>query len=205
VALRLSCVSIAATYDVPNLAPWGSHPLLDPNYSSGDVRIRHDGVTLSRLAKTKIVADWDTALQNLRVCNRTAKYRQDSLNCGECEKCTRTMLALLAIGALKRTRAFPRDDVSEDMASNVWINDAYEASCYRDVIAPLREKGRLDLVRGISRAIARYHGEKDWKDRLARFDRTYLGGNIVRFKRRFSSKPHAVRSSIALFPQEPPR
>jgi hypothetical protein len=62
-ARRLTVVSIAADYDIPNQRPHGSHPLLDPYYSSSDLRIRHDGIALSRFAKTKLVAEWDVALQ----------------------------------------------------------------------------------------------------------------------------------------------
>jgi hypothetical protein len=180
---RFTVVSIAATFDVPNLGPWGSHPLLDPNYSSSDLRIRHEGVVLSRLAKTKVVADWEVAFQNVRVCNKIESYRRGMLNCGRCEKCIRTMLALIALGVLNRTRAFPLDDVSESVARSVWINDVYEESCYRELLVPLAEKGRGDLVNGVNRAIDRHHRKVDWKTRIARVDRTYLKGNLSRLKR----------------------
>jgi len=180
---RLTVVSIAATFDVPNLGPWGSHPLLDPNYSTSDLRIRHEGIVLSRLAKTKVVADWEVAFQNVRVCNKIESYRLGRLNCGECEKCVRTMLAFVALGILNRTRAFPLDDLSERMAGSVRINDPYEESCYRELLAPLGERGRNDLVDGIRRAIDRYHRKVDWKTRIARLDRTYLKGKLSRLKK----------------------
>jgi len=180
---RLTTVSIAATFDIPNIGPWGSHPLLDPNFSSSDVRIRHEGVELSRLAKTRVVTNWDVGLQSIRVCNKTQYYQPGKLNCGDCEKCVRTMLALLAVGVLNRTRAFPINDISEEQAAAVWINDPYEESCYRDLIEPLTDNGRLDLVRGIKRAINRYHGKVDLKTRIAGFDRNYLGGNLRKVRR----------------------
>ena len=59
-APRLSVASIASTYDFANLEPWGSHPLLDPLYSSSNLKIRHENAALSRLEKTKLVGEWDT-------------------------------------------------------------------------------------------------------------------------------------------------
>ena len=65
-ARRLTVVSIAGTFDLSSLEPWGSHPLLDPNYSSSDLRVRHDGIALSRLEKTRLAAGWDVTLQHLK-------------------------------------------------------------------------------------------------------------------------------------------
>ena len=50
-APRLSVASIASTYDFANLEPWGSHPLLDPLYSTTNLQIRHENAALSRLDK----------------------------------------------------------------------------------------------------------------------------------------------------------
>lgn len=184
---RLTSVTIAATYDIANLGPWGSHPLLDPNFGSSDLQIHHDGAALSRLAKTKLVADWDVALRHLRVCNKTEQYRPGLLNCGECEKCVRTMLALYALDALDKTPVFAHPDLSEDKVAAVWINDPYEESCYRDVIGPLEKRGRHDLVRGIRRAITRRREPDNLRSRLVRFDRAHLHSNLARFKRLITS------------------
>lgn len=189
-ARRLTLVSISASDSIPTLSlvnrqffrPNGSHPLIDPNYSSCDLRIRHDGVTLSRLAKTKLVADWDAALQNIKVCGPNWPGE----NCGRCEKCVRTMLALLALGVLDKTNAFPEDDVSEELLSKISIkkpivkNDYTVRDDYLELIPPLAEKGRHDLVRIIKRKLARRPG---WKKRIKQFDGKSLNGNLVRFKR----------------------
>jgi hypothetical protein len=49
------------------------------------------------------VAASDEALATLRVCT---KLPQGLVNCGHCEKCIRTMLSLLAVGALERCPTF---------------------------------------------------------------------------------------------------
>jgi hypothetical protein len=48
-APRLDRVEIAVSFDLPNRVPCGSHPMLDPEYGSFDVRIRHRDVELSRI------------------------------------------------------------------------------------------------------------------------------------------------------------
>lgn len=168
----LTAVTIPSSFDISYLYPYGSHPFLDPNYSSGDLRIRHDSVILSRLAKTKLVADWDVALQNLRVCDRDPKLMKPGvLNCGQCEKCLRTMTALLALGMLDKTRAFAEVDVSEELLlAKAYIKiPPYAESSYQELIAPLIAKGHYDLARGIKRLINRYHN----KQRLKRIKKTF--------------------------------
>jgi len=184
---RLTGVSIGATYDLENLAPWGSHPLLDSNFSSHELRVRHDGLRLSRLEKTRLLAGWDVALNHMRVCNKSETYRADQLNCGRCEKCLRTKLALISVGALSRSRAFADDDVSEEAAAEIAIGDQYVASCYPELVRPLRSAGREDLARGIERALARYRGETGLFGPLKRLDRAYFNDGIRKIKRHIAS------------------
>jgi hypothetical protein len=203
-ARRLTSVSIPATSDMPNLHPYGSHPLLDPNYSSSDLQIRHDGILLSRLDKTKLIAEWDVALQNLRVCNSPRKIKSGALNCGQCEKCLRTKLALLALGKLDKTRAFARTGVSNAaLLDKLYIKNraskSYQESCYRELIAPLTQQGHHDLARRVERFISRSRTIdkrnvrkqliRDGKDRLKRIDRKFLNGSIRKFFRTIGMHP----------------
>ena len=175
---RLTTVSIASTYDLANLAPWGSHPLIDHHFSSSTLHIRHEDAVLSRLAKTKLVAEWDAAFKHLRVCNEKDSYREGNYNCGKCEKCVRTMTALLALGWLERVPTFKEKDVSKELLLKAaYLTDSYEESCYRELIAPLAQIERYDLVDGIKAIITRYH-EKDFKGLIKRFDRIFLGGSL---------------------------
>lgn len=89
---RITKALIPSSTDIiSKLEPWGSHPLLDDNYSSVDMTIKHDGLRYSRIKKVRLIADWNDALQTLRSCyNPFRSY--DALNCGKCEKCLHTML-----------------------------------------------------------------------------------------------------------------
>jgi hypothetical protein len=143
---RLSLVYIASSYDIPNLAPCGSHPLLDPAYSSFDLTIKHTDLALSRLDKLRIVANWDVAFQNFRVCLANVT---DRLNCGKCEKCVRTMTELVSIGALHKTDAFVENDISPEFFSGFDITIRHRAPFYEAVLPLLKKRGRDDLVKVI--------------------------------------------------------
>ena len=148
---RLNLVYIASSYDIPNLTPCGSHPLLDPAYSSYDLRIIHRDLALSRLEKLRIVADWDVAFQNFRVCLANVP---DRLNCGKCEKCIRTMTELLAIDALDKTKAFVENDVTPEQLAQFNITIRHRDSFYREMLSPLKKQGRDDLVKTIKKMLA---------------------------------------------------
>lgn len=72
--------------------------LLAEAFSTDQLRIYSEGGTLSRLEKTRKVVTYSPSYKYLNVCISTAK------NCGRCEKCTRTLLALDALGALDKYR-----------------------------------------------------------------------------------------------------
>jgi len=94
-------VFIASSASYVDLHPWGSHPLLDPLWSTEAARIVHDGGE-TRMNKLREVARHPEALARLRVCWEDPS----SYNCGLCEKCLRTMLGLRALG-VERCEAFP--------------------------------------------------------------------------------------------------
>jgi hypothetical protein len=96
-AARFSTVYVPASQSYAYLSPLGSHPLLDPLWSSEDVELVHDGCEASRLEKVEVIAAEPAARRWLRVCweNRRGQY-----NCGRCEKCLRTMVSMRALGVL---------------------------------------------------------------------------------------------------------
>jgi hypothetical protein len=149
-AARINLAWLASSYDIPHLHPCGSHPLLDPTYGSSDLEIRHRDVGLSRLEKINIVAGWEVAFQNFRVCLANLP---DRLNCGRCEKCVRTMLELEALGLLGRTGAFVEDAVDPAWLDGFSITIRVREPFYKALVEPLRERGRDDLARKIIRKL----------------------------------------------------
>ena len=140
---RLDLIFIASSYDIPNLGPCGSHPLIDPAYSSYDLRIIHRDAELSRMDKIRLIAEWDIALHNLRVCLANV---EDHLNCGRCEKCVRTMTELIAVNALDKTSAFREKALTPDHFAAFEINIRHREPFYEEVLPLLSAQGRYDLV-----------------------------------------------------------
>jgi hypothetical protein len=97
---------VPATHTYADVFEWGSHPLLDPLWSSGSVHVEHDGANVSRTEKIRTIVRDRDALGWLRVCYRNP---DQAYNCGRCEKCVRTMLSLHALGALEQAPTFPND------------------------------------------------------------------------------------------------
>jgi hypothetical protein len=179
---RLTSVTIASSFDIPNLHCVASHPMLDPFYSSQRLRVRHDGAALSRFEKTRVLADWDTGLQYIRVCNVTDQYRAEQLNCGKCEKCLRTMLSLMALGALDKSRAFPKTPLSAELIKEIILHRK-NVRFWPELVAPLEQIGRSDLADAVRYVCDRYHGELGLRGAIRRFDRSRLNGGIDALKR----------------------
>lgn len=107
VAPGLRQMHIAASGTYAELHVCGTHPLLDPLWSTETLAFVHDGCEADRLEKIRRLAQSPLLLDTLRVC--TADDAPGTYNCGRCEKCLRTMVALWIVGALGRSRAFPRE------------------------------------------------------------------------------------------------
>lgn len=86
--------------------PYGSHPALDPLFSTRAVGIVYDGFDHNRAAKTRAICASATALRWLRVCNSRDDF---GYNCGRCEKCLRTMIGLRIAGQRLPLPSFPSD------------------------------------------------------------------------------------------------
>ena len=192
----VNTVSIAATENIPALMstktgfvkPLGSHPLVDTACGSRGLRIRQDGLSLSRLDKARIVADWNTGLQNVKVCGPNWPGE----NCGECEKCIRTMLAFVALGALQKTRAFAADDISAQMVRTCVVKPPLAQGSfsneyfYLELIPLLRQRGRQDLIEAIDEVLAigraKYH-KRALKESIKEMDREHFGNVLLKLKR----------------------
>lgn len=107
----LDTVYIASSHNYGDLFAWGSHPILDPHWSTEAVDVFNDGCEARRLEKLELVVTSDVALRRLRVCFNN-KY--DRYNCNRCEKCMRTKVALYALGVLDRCETFkPEIDLKQ--------------------------------------------------------------------------------------------
>jgi hypothetical protein len=98
-------VYLPSSYALPFLLPYGSHPGLDPLWSSKSLTLVHDGIEATRFDKIGALRAWDTAVRSLRVCWQLV---EGQYNCCQCRKCLWTMAFLRAHGILERATSFPR-------------------------------------------------------------------------------------------------
>lgn len=147
---RISDILVASSYDIPHLAPFGSHPLIEPRCSSFNLRIHHDSERTTRADKVMAIATWPEALAVLRVC---FGGDTENLNCGECDKCVRTMLELLCAGKLTEAGTFGADDVTVQMIDS--FMSVREDTIYlaEELIKRTRKAGREDLSKAIRRKV----------------------------------------------------
>lgn len=127
--------------------PHGSHPQLDPLWSSDCMDIIYDSPGVARLDKVdaiKLVPWVDT---HLKVC---WENREKRLNCGRCEKCVRTQLQFFVVGK-ENLACFPSVDLLHAV-ERINKTSAHLLPQWRSI---LDELGAGDLREAVVRLIDR--------------------------------------------------
>jgi hypothetical protein len=138
-------------------SPHGSHPMLDPYYSTSAVRVHHAQPQVGRIEKLAMIADWEPAYDTLQVCHGGLAPPPETVNCGTCEKCVRTRVALLALEALPRFNTFPEGDVTPETVRRVQLSHVGSYLAEPALRERLKQLGRGDLVRAIRFLVAKRH------------------------------------------------
>ena len=144
-------VIVAAGCDLDTIVPTAANPLATPLLSTGRVRFDDEGVAMSRVAKTAVVARSDAALAALRVCFRSG----DESNCMRCVKCIRTATALEALGVLSRATGFGTRSLDPARVERVAVTEMIDRHYFGELPPFCRAHGRPDLARAAERALAR--------------------------------------------------
>jgi hypothetical protein len=158
---RFHSTYIATNHTPVSIYPWGSHPLLDQYYSTSYFRVIHHGVDLTRFEKVALVADWQTGLDNIRVCQND----DDGVyNCCTCEKCILTMCELEALGKLKDSAAFAVKELTPELLETIRTYDMlyndFQIDFYEEIMPALAARGRADLVNVLQDVLAGYKQRK---------------------------------------------
>jgi len=189
----VSTVLLAASDDARSgLSPWGSHPLLDPLFGTSALRFVHDGIGITREEKAARVGRSAAGRRHLFSCT-FPRPGDPLLNCGQCEKCLRTMMELLVAGALSESEVFPRDLTADAIRALPGVPPYRRLDYYWRPLAPAaRRIGRPELAEAIEerleaarRALA-WEQDRGWTGRLRRLDRRWLGGAALAWKRRIA-------------------
>jgi len=88
------------------LLPWGNHLLTTPLWSSEELYIKPYAADKNRYQRTEFISSNKTVQNYLRVC---WKNPNEKINCGQCEKCLRTITALFLLNRLTSFKLFSQD------------------------------------------------------------------------------------------------
>ncbi|WP_213538720.1 hypothetical protein [Nitrosospira sp. NRS527] len=92
---RIGSLLISSSHDQDHLGPWGSHPDLDPYWSSSRLSVKSIGYEVSRSEKIKRLVNHAIAKPLLKRHLRVCWEHPTSLgNCGYCHKCVLLRMTL---------------------------------------------------------------------------------------------------------------
>tara|TARA_R110000787_G_scaffold73084_3_gene162806 strand:- start:7852 stop:9102 length:1251 start_codon:yes stop_codon:yes gene_type:complete len=126
----ISTVYISCDTTYLMLEPWGSHPLVTPLWSTSNSEQIFFGANASRLEKTRFIGDNAITTKHLHVC---WEHRSSSTNCGECEKCVRTMAMLFVTGNLTSYSCFPHT-LTADLVRNIELDNLLTLPFWQDIL-----------------------------------------------------------------------
>jgi hypothetical protein len=143
--------------------PAGSHPGLDPLWSTEATEIVHSGAEATRVEKIQYLADEPLAMDHLLVCYQGAG---EPYNCGRCGKCLRTMISLRLAGGLERCRTLPHE-LDLDAVAAMWDRSGSQPQFMEQNLRLARERDP-ELARALRSALEdhrlRWEVER-WRER----------------------------------------
>jgi hypothetical protein len=146
---RYATVLLGSTASYADLKYWGSHALVDPMFQSSRLQLLHDGPAFIRVQKTEYIVSSPVARAHLRVCWQS----DDGTNCGRCNKCHRTMLALESLGVLDQCATFERDALDLGRAARIYLRHEYDSRHFLALRDLARREGRHDVAAAVERAL----------------------------------------------------
>jgi hypothetical protein len=162
----LGAVHISASQRHDHLGPWGSHPSLDPLWSSDRLEVIHSGAALDRVEKTALLSGDPLVLETLRVCLASDGHEY---NCGRCPKCLGAMLVLDAADTLTSCRTLP-DQIDPAAIHDLNLNVGNRIYYFEAILSLLQRAGRdPELIQALRHRIRR-----------SRFKTTPLGSLVLR-------------------------
>lgn len=162
---RYHTAYIAGSGSYRDIHPWGSHAFTDPLFSTASTAIVFDGPAFLRTDKIGLIARNPEALRHLRVCFEL----ESDENCGRCDKCSRTMLALELYGVLAQCETFPSRALDASTVARMNLSHPFMQREMQDLRSLAHARGRADLARAIDGALVR----------ARRRDRLRQGANVV--------------------------
>lgn len=148
---------IGSTNAHDHLVPFGSHPELEPMWSTSRQQIVHDGEDCNRVQKVDYLArNFPESLANIRTCLRITPGK---LNCSRCFKCLGTMAEIRLCGAEHLATGFewPLDLEALSRADT----DHAGYPLWERVRLEALEQGDHELAKAVRSAMRRPRGIRD--------------------------------------------
>ena len=124
---HLKIIYIASSYTLDDKIPSASYPTIDNYVRFGNSQIVHDQYEHHRQKKIQILINYHKQTMNklnLRVC----WISRGGMNCCHCEKCIRTMFALMAEGESPKDFGFNYSEEDLLNSKKIVISNLYEAN-----------------------------------------------------------------------------
>jgi hypothetical protein len=131
--------------------PWGSTAITDPLLSTAATRTQPHGAGHDRFEKLAFITRFPLVLDTLHVCWQ----ERSASNCGRCEKCFRTLLALDILGLGDRATTFPPGPLDLGRLAEVWKDKPLFARMYEQLHGHAAAAGRTDIVAAIEACLTR--------------------------------------------------
>lgn len=141
---ELGEIVISSAYTRASGNDWGSTWDTDPGWSSSRLRVTHFGDADTRDQKMRAVIHHPLVCEHIRVCweNRAAAG-----NCGECEKCVRTMVHVTLLGEDVSRWPFAGSGTLEERLDRVPFVHPQQVSSYEPMIEICDDPGLADAMR----------------------------------------------------------
>lgn len=175
---RFKKIYIPSTYTKEQNFSWGSHFLTDKNWSTETLAFVHDGEDCSRVNKViSQVSHSPTALKYLRICY----LNKGNYNCGNCDKCLRTMINLYVCYKLDECDTLPHT-IDPLKVAKIEIEGDHGAVFQKENLKALRRlRPNPELEQALVKSLLNVNKNERssvsrTKKKIFRFDAMYMGG-----------------------------
>lgn len=153
--------------------PEGSNFITDHLWSNGFTQIIHDGAESSRVNKLKQISKNENALNILRVC-----WHDNGYNCGNCEKCLRTMTNLRVLKLQTPTFKPMTDQLVKTKLSKIKIYSAIDMEFIEENLAEAIKINDHVLINVLKKIKKNY----ELRSLLNHFDHLFLNNFLKKIK-----------------------
>lgn len=141
-------------------SPSATHPIIHHYTDTEATQVHSPYVEFSRLQRIGEIIEHGDLAGLLRVCFNSSL---NSMNCGKCEKCVRTRVAIHLLGG-DAGKGFNGPALSPDLIESAVIDSQSASVDHEELLESLLERQEIELARSESRILKRWYRHRAWKD-----------------------------------------